>query len=762
MMTNSHRFHTKVSFILTVATCVLLATLSVLFGHKIDKSTALADTDIRDPSHHHDIRWLEDTTDDDSNNNNNNDGDYSRFSCRYIYDQIPDAGEAQCQFARTCNGGDGVWAPWVFCAPLGLGVWSLFLILSPVMMAWMVTLFRLLGSTAEDYFSPSLEMFSVKLGLPPRFAGVTLLALGNGAADVSSTMSAIVSDEENGYKLSLGALTGAAMLVGGVVSGIVILVADGVTCRGALVRDVTALSVTIAVVWANLTRGVIMPGTITLFLSLYAFFVLIVLVADIYHRAVVVPRLAAAEAAAAVMATGGATLDGEAGPASTTNSPNIFQKFVTAFSNYDNPCEQDTTLDPSPVPASSSSGSFNNGASPNSQEHLMAGSESGLDLPAVARPETGSVNTGSAAGTFTADEHFVLHGQHGILHGDGQVPASFVDSRPLHAASNNVATNTVEDGNGTGGGGYTLVEDHIDHICVGDGADGIQAHNWTGALHDGRQEVKASVDELWEDIAFNADLKAYEKFLLVCEFPFTLFRKASIPIPCEGYYNRGFIALSVALSPLWFAWYMLGHEINMFAKGAIFYFAVYWAICIGIGAMVLRFAPAGEGNMAMIAATPIALYGFVMAATWIDYIADHLVSLLDFMGIVLHIPGSIMGLTVLAWGNSMGDLSANMCMARKGLANMAMTACFAGPVFNILVGLGLGFSNLQAQTGKHESSVALSAPIVTGFIFVVVNCVAILVTGTVVGKGMIQPYYGYIAVGLYGIYVVTSIALEFR
>jgi sodium/potassium/calcium exchanger 6 len=109
----------------------------------------------------------------------------------------------------------------------------------------------------------------------------------------------------------------------------------------------------------------------------------------------------------------------------------------------------------------------------------------------------------------------------------------------------------------------------------------------------------------------------------------------------------------------------------------------------------------------------------------------------------------------------MGDLSANMTMARKGLANMAMTACFAGPVFNILMGLGLGFSNLQAQTGKQESEVSLSAPILTGFIFVLINCSAILVTGIFVGKGRIEPYYGYVALALYAIYVVTSIALEF-
>ena len=45
----------------------------------------------------------------------------------------------------------------------------------------------------------------------------------------------------------------------------------------------------------------------------------------------------------------------------------------------------------------------------------------------------------------------------------------------------------------------------------------------------------------------------------------------------------------------------------------------------------------------------------------------------------------VLGLTVLAWGNSIGDFSTNMAMARKGLANMALTACYAGPVFNLLV-----------------------------------------------------------------------------
>ena len=111
-------------------------------------------------------------------------------------------------------------------------------------------------------------MFSIKLGLPPRFAGVTLLALGNGAADVSATMNAIANDPENGYKMSLGALTGAAMFITTVVAGSVILANDGVACRGALVRDVTALGISVVVVALTLEKGVITAG-VSAFLLVY-------------------------------------------------------------------------------------------------------------------------------------------------------------------------------------------------------------------------------------------------------------------------------------------------------------------------------------------------------------------------------------------------------------------------------------------------------------------------------------------------------------
>lgn len=177
--------------------------------------------------------------------------DYSESRCEDIFKETNSA-EQRCSYATTCEG-EGLLLPFIFCNPPSTSAWIF--LLSPFLLLALTLLFRLLGSTADEYFSPSLEMFSSQMGLPPRFAGVTLLALGNGAADVSATINAIASDPDNGYKMSLGALTGAAMFITTCIVGAVVVVNDGVRCRGAAVRDVMALAITVLVVGINLGFG---------------------------------------------------------------------------------------------------------------------------------------------------------------------------------------------------------------------------------------------------------------------------------------------------------------------------------------------------------------------------------------------------------------------------------------------------------------------------------------------------------------------------
>ncbi|KAK3051124.1 hypothetical protein LTS18_012466, partial [Coniosporium uncinatum] len=81
--------------------------------------------------------------------------------------------------------------------------------------------------------------------------------------------------------------------------------------------------------------------------------------------------------------------------------------------------------------------------------------------------------------------------------------------------------------------------------------------------------------------------------------------------------------------------------------------------------------------------------GFCVAIAWISTIANEVVGVLKTLGVVLDISDAILGLTIFAVGNSLGDLVADITVARLGYPVMALSACFGGPMLNILLGIGI-------------------------------------------------------------------------
>lgn len=70
-------------------------------------------------------------------------------------------------------------------------------------------------------------------------------------------------------------------------------------------------------------------------------------------------------------------------------------------------------------------------------------------------------------------------------------------------------------------------------------------------------------------------------------------------------------------------------------------------------------------------------------------LANIIVEVLIVYELITGVSAALLGLTVLSWGNSLGDLFASIAISKKGLGEMALTGCIAGPVFNLLLGLGL-------------------------------------------------------------------------
>ncbi|RCK63447.1 Sodium/potassium/calcium exchanger 6, mitochondrial [Candida viswanathii] len=86
--------------------------------------------------------------------------------------------------------------------------------------------------------------------------------------------------------------------------------------------------------------------------------------------------------------------------------------------------------------------------------------------------------------------------------------------------------------------------------------------------------------------------------------------------------------------------------------------------------------------------------GFIISICWISLAADEIINILHVISIVYHLSEDILGLTVFALGNSVGDFISNYTIASMGKPMMAFSACFGGPLLAIcstgLSGLILG------------------------------------------------------------------------
>ena len=92
-------------------------------------------------------------------------------------------------------------------------------------MIWLIYLVLFIGTIADAFFVPTLTAISAQLGLNDNVAGVTLVAVGNGAPDIFSAVASFTNADPSVAKLAIGSLLGAGMFVIMVVSGTCMIIA---------------------------------------------------------------------------------------------------------------------------------------------------------------------------------------------------------------------------------------------------------------------------------------------------------------------------------------------------------------------------------------------------------------------------------------------------------------------------------------------------------------------------------------------------------
>lgn len=106
------------------------------------------------------------------------------------------------------------------------------------------------------------------------------------------------------------------------------------------------------------------------------------------------------------------------------------------------------------------------------------------------------------------------------------------------------------------------------------------------------------------------------------------------------------------------------------------------------------------------------LLSFVMSLIWLLLIANELVGTALCFGKILNVPDIVMGLVVLAVGNSINDLAASVTIAREGFPSMAVAGAYAGPMFNVLAGIGLPMLIYTIKAESQQYPIGKDTPIV--------------------------------------------------
>lgn len=508
----------------------------------------------------------------------------------------------------------------------------------------MLLLFYLLACAADQFFTPTLEVIGAALKMSPDVAGLTILALGNGAPDLSTAISSLVLAKP--IDIVTGGLFGAAMFVSSIVVAAVAFIGKHVKLdAGPFIRDLAFYLVGTVGVYFITWDGKVYLYEAILFLVYYFGYVAFALITHY------------------------------------CSCCNKKKKHVHHIGCDDDASQQ--TVD--------DYGTINT-----ARVDKVASDSNPVDdaYNGAAR------RSGSSSGSEDSDENSSLIG--GIRR-DGDEENSFESHLKNHHRQHKG-------------------EDHADGDDSDDEDDDIPFtfERWLTWWR-----LKGVVKKIWTMLS---------SILLMP-------MHVSVPsIKWNRYTYSTALPATVALIYLAMGYY------PSFLEKRIY---ISWSVCFGVTTimgLVIFFTTTFEEPPRYKPA--FVVLSFFTSIVWISMVADQLVSVLQSMGVILGIPAFVLGATVLAWGNSVGDLVADIVMAQKGFPGSALSAAYAGPMMNMLIGMGIGLTVRCATIFPTAVDVAASKSFLMagGFLFFILYASLIVLW---IRKWTLDWWWGIVLVVVY-------------
>ncbi|XP_042051911.1 cation/calcium exchanger 5-like [Salvia splendens] len=254
--------------------------------------------------------------------------------------------------------------------------------------------------------------------------------------------------------------------------------------------------------------------------------------------------------------------------------------------------------------------------------------------------------------------------------------------------------------------------------------------------------------------------EAYDKISRIWEVPVSVLLKLTVPETSPSKWSRFYQSANIALCPLALlysckSFMSLDHPIKFLLSNT--QFPLWLVVLCGSSSLAIlhyvveKEPPKNERISSVVVA-------FVMSVFWISTVAGELLNCLAALGILLQLPSALLGLTVLAWGNSIGDLVADVAVARAGQPAMAMAGCFVGPMFNMLFGLGTGLVIQTANVSPKAYKLHFHTSIVIAFVFLILSLMGSLLVVTW-NRFRVPRFWGFCLIGLYLIFMMVSLLI---
>ncbi|KAF4571498.1 hypothetical protein EYR40_007970 [Pleurotus pulmonarius] len=698
----------------------------------------------------------------------------------------------QCKHARkSCPTSDTF---------LSLDYLSFYFCLSPALrplgfvglILWLAFLFSALGISASDFFIPNLSTIAQLLGLDENVAGVTFLAFGNGSPDVFSTFAAM---RTNSGSLAIGELIGAASFIVSVVVGSMCIIKPFQVNRGPFLRDVGFFAAAVALLLVILLDNELLFVEAAGLVVLYVFYALVVVSSSWWERRQEGKRVLEARIRAEYDENTPLFVpyrDNPNGPQTTLVVPTPVPASRARAISTPEPPRIQTTLPPRPHSRSPSPSQYHH--HPRLPSFSLVGA---LEF----RQVVNSLSADAAGPQLNAFDSPVTPFAGGHYHTPSHTRSrspSFIEENPFEASlgvpldersAPRLAITPASDSDESRPGNAdrdSLYGSSIPSISVTPTPTSPILSQFsedstlpmTSRRRRWMHVVRRILHTLFPSLYHFGDKTVAGKLASLFAAPAVMMLTLTLPVVVMKYehahnsprhipegrlvdfeeegvervlvaeeeakdeihdmdYNKWLTAVQCVAGPL-FAVSVL------FSASSHLKWILLATSLAGAAIAVLVVVFGGKGNHTS-TRTARCFMGFFVAIVWIMAVADETVNILRTFGFIFGLSDAIIGLTIFAVGNSLADLVANMSVATFAPI-MGFSACFGGPMLNILLGVGISGSYITHQTGipyeLHFSTTLLVSTV--GLLS--------LLAATVI----FVPWNGYFLTRSWGVFLIVS------